>query len=122
MDLFNKALLLLPQTTLFNGENLCANHQLVVCLLSLIKEKSWSVKLVSGYVVNSQVKADRCKGCDSIPKMVVGDNSDPDLFLYGCNGHKCKRTLIRLKFSSERSPSLQTMTPEMVDIQVSNNA
>jgi hypothetical protein len=122
MDLFNRTMLLLPQTTQFNGENLRANQRFVVCLLSLIKEKSWSVKLVSGYVLNSQVKTDRCKGCNSIPKMVVGYNGDPDLFLYGCNGHKCKHTLIRLKFASERSPSLQTMTPTMVDIQVSSNA
>jgi hypothetical protein len=30
--------------------------------------------------------------------MILGNNDDPDMFLYGCSGHKCKHVLIRLKF------------------------
>jgi hypothetical protein len=67
--------------------------------MSLVKEKSWSVRLVKGYVLNSQVRADRCRGCESTTKPVLGNNGDPDLFLYGCSGHKCKHILIRTKVS-----------------------
>jgi hypothetical protein len=65
--------------------------------LSLIKEKSWSVKLENGYVLGSQVKANRCKGCESTAKLVAGNNDNPDLLLYGCHGHRCKHVLIRVK-------------------------
>ena len=67
--------------------------------LSLIKEKSWSVKIVNGYVLNNQVRSDLCKDCAATPTLVVGNYGDPDLLLYGCNGHKCKHVLIRMKFS-----------------------
>ena len=67
--------------------------------MSFPKEKSWSVKLVDGYVLNSQIRANRCKGCDYTSKLLVSNNGNPDLLLYGCNTHKCRHILIRMKFS-----------------------
>ena len=64
----------------------------------MYKEKSWSVKLVEGYVLNNLVRSNHCKGCDSTARLVVNNNGNPDLLLYGCNGHKCKHILIRMKF------------------------
>jgi hypothetical protein len=71
--------------------------------LSFVKVKSWSVKVVDGYILNDQVRSAQCKGCDSAAKLVVGNNDDPNLILYGCGGHKCKHTLIRMDFGSENS-------------------
>ncbi len=89
-------------------------------LLSLFKEKSWSVKLVNGYASNSQVRADRCKGCESTTKFVVGNNNDEDLVLYGCNGHKCKHILIRMNFS-ELSSAMETLGPSVETLQISTS-
>jgi hypothetical protein len=66
----------------------------------LVKEKSWSVRLVDGYVQNNQITSEQCKGCDCVTKLVVGNNGDNNLVLYGCDGHKCKHTLIRMNFGS----------------------
>ncbi len=68
--------------------------------MSFYKVKSWSVKVVDGYILNDQVRSAQCKGCDSATKLVVGNNDDPNLILYGCGGHKCKHTLIRMDFGS----------------------
>ncbi len=65
----------------------------------MFKEKSWSVRLVHGYVQNNQVRSDRCRGCESSTKLIVANNGEPDSQLYGCYGHKCKHILIRIKFS-----------------------
>ena len=71
--------------------------------MSFVKVKSWSVKVVDGYILNDQVRSAQCRGCDSATKLVVGNNDDPNLILYGCGGHKCKHTLIRMNFGSENS-------------------
>ncbi len=66
--------------------------------MSWAKHKSWSVILVDGHILNGEVRADHCRNCDSKTKIISGNNGDPDLFLYGCSGHKCKNVLIRMKF------------------------
>ena len=71
--------------------------------MSFYKVKSWSVKVVDGYILNNQVRSAQCKGCDSATKLVVGNNDDPNLILYGCGGHKCKHTLIRMDFGAANS-------------------
>jgi hypothetical protein len=71
--------------------------------LCFYKVKSWSVKVVDGYILNNQVRSVQCKGCDSATKLVVGNNDDPNLILYGCGGHKCKHTLIRMDFGAANS-------------------
>jgi hypothetical protein len=69
-----------------------------VCLSGFFRDKSWTVRLVNGYVLDNRVRSEHCRDCDSIAKLVVSNNSNPDLLLYGCNGHKCKHNLIRIKF------------------------
>ena len=81
------------------------------------KEKSWTVKLVGGYVADNQVKSRLCKGCSSTAKLVVGNNFDPDLSLYGCNQHKCKHMLIRLKLHSENEET-PPVEPLIDDLQM----
>jgi len=95
--------------------------------LSFVKVKSWSVKVVDGYILNDQVRSAQCKGCDSATKLVVGNNDDPNLILYGCGDHKCKHTLIRMNFSSENTWSatsakvaIEKVFPFSPDVSMSN--
>jgi hypothetical protein len=82
--------------------------------LSLVKEKSWSVKLVNGYILNSQVKADHCKGCESTARLVAGNNDNPDLLLYGCYGHRCKHVLIRVRVP-DAYPTVSIQNSELLE-------
>lgn len=63
-----------------------------------IKEKSWSVLLVKGYVLNDQVRAVRCENCKSTTEVLTGNYNNPNLLLYGCRDSKCKHRLLRLAF------------------------
>ena len=87
--------------------------------LNLPQEKSWSVKLVNGYVLNGQVKGEKCRDCESTPKLVAGNNSDPDLLLYGCYGHRCRHFLIRTKVSEAYPlvsiPNIAILEPFTID-------
>jgi len=89
--------------------------------LSLVKEKSWAVKIVDGYVLDSQVRADHCRGCEAKTKLVVASNGNPDLLLYGCNSHKCKHVLIRMNFSESGQTAIMetdfAVSPTVVDLQ-----
>jgi len=69
-----------------------------VLLLIFVREKSWSVKLLRGYVLKNQVRSDRCVNCNSVPKLVAGNNGKKDLLLYGCGGQKCRHIMIRVNF------------------------
>ncbi len=64
------------------------------------KEKSWSVKLTGGYLLNGMVRADLCKGCEASTSIVARNNGNPNLLLFGCNGNKCRHRLIRISFPS----------------------
>ncbi len=64
----------------------------------LLKEKSWSVKLVTGFVYADQVRSKQCLGCNSNSTFVVYSYSNPDLVLFGCDASKCQHKLIRLHF------------------------
>lgn len=70
-------------------------------MLSIFKEKSWSVRLVDGYVLGDQVRGMQCDSCDGISKLVANNYGNPNMVLFGCNGRKCKHRLIRLCFYSE---------------------
>jgi hypothetical protein len=70
-------------------------------LSSLEKEKSWSVKLVEGFITDNKVRTEHCEDCDSISQIVAINNADPNLALYGCSNRKCKHILMRMKFSSD---------------------
>ncbi len=65
------------------------------------KEKSWSVLLLKGYVLNDQVRAERCENCKSTTEVLTKNYSNPNLLLYGCKDTKCKHRLLRLDFNAE---------------------
>jgi hypothetical protein len=67
---------------------------------------------------NSKIESDQCKGCECVAKPVAFNNSDPDLVLYGCEGHKCRHTLIRMKFIPQLDEPQIPITA-MDDLQVS---
>jgi hypothetical protein len=68
------------------------------------KEKSWSLKIVDGHISNNKVRAEQCVDCKSSCELVTYSCGDPNMVLYGCKGHKCKHTVIRLRFSPESTP------------------
>jgi hypothetical protein len=70
-------------------------------VMSVTKEKSWSVKLVEGSVLSDQVRAEKCKGCDRIPQLIVGNDDESNLVLYGCVSQKCRHSLIRVDLNRE---------------------
>ena len=74
-----------------------------IFLLGTIKEKSWSVMLVRGYILNDQVRAKRCENCKSISEVLTTNYNNPNLLLYGCKDSKCKHRLMRLDFNGELS-------------------
>ncbi len=71
-----------------------------------IKEKSWSVLLIKGYVSNDQVRAKRCENCKSTTEVLAANHSNPNLLLYGCKDSKCKHRMLRLDFDNEVSREL----------------
>jgi hypothetical protein len=65
-----------------------------------VKEKSWSVRLITGYVRNDQVRAERCENCRSTTEVLVANYGNPNLLLYGCKESKCKHRMLRLDFDA----------------------
>jgi hypothetical protein len=65
-----------------------------------IKEKSWSVRLIEGYVLNDQVRAQRCENCRCTTEILVANYGNPNLLLYGCKESKCKHRMLRLDFEA----------------------
>jgi len=68
-----------------------------------VKEKSWSVRLTFGYVLNGQVRSEYCGNCDSKAKLIAGNNDDSNLILYGCDSRRCKHVLMRVDLGLSRS-------------------
>jgi hypothetical protein len=64
------------------------------------KEKSWSVLLTKGYVVNDQVRAERCENCKSTTEALTSNYGNPNLLLYGCKDIKCKHRMLKLDFDA----------------------
>ncbi len=64
-------------------------------------EKSWVVKLATGFLIDDHVKSPQCKGCNSTTEPILRNNHDGALFLFGCPNRKCRHTLIRFKFPPE---------------------
>ena len=89
-------------------------------MFNFAKEKSWSVKLLSGFISNNQVRSDKCKGCASSTQLIVGNNDDPNLALWGCNGHKCKHILIRMKFEPQNFAEIVAFSQPVTDIEISS--
>jgi|AGTN01.1.fsa_nt_gi hypothetical protein len=63
-----------------------------------LKEKSWSVLLIRGYVTNDQVRAERCENCKSMTEVLTANHGNPNLLLYGCKDSKCRHRMLRLDF------------------------
>lgn len=70
-------------------------------MFSTVKEKSWSVQLVKGYVLNDEVRAERCLNCKSTTQVLAASYHNPNLLLYGCSNSKCKHRLLRLDFDKQ---------------------
>ncbi len=68
-----------------------------------LKEKSWSVLLIKGFVCNDQVRAARCENCKSTTEVLTANHHNPNLLLCGCKESKCKHRMLRLDFDSEVS-------------------
>ena len=79
------------------------NKSLEIFNFPSVKEKSWSSRIVEGYFFNGKVRAEQCEGCTSSCDLVTFGCGNPNSLLYGCNGHKCKHVLIRVKFTPEFS-------------------
>jgi hypothetical protein len=75
-------------------------------MLNSVKEKSWSVLLIKGHVLNNQVRAERCENCKSTSEVLTTNFSNPNLLLYGCKDSKCRHKLLRLDFNDEIPPKL----------------
>ena len=71
-----------------------------------IREKSWSVLLIKGYVMNDQVRAERCENCKSTTEVLTSNQGNPNLLLYGCKDLKCKHRMLRLNFEDGDSKRL----------------
>ena len=68
----------------------------------LFKDKSWSVLLSKGYILNNQVHSKYCENCNSISEVLTTNFNNPNLLLYGCRDGKCKHRLLRLNFNDEQ--------------------
>jgi hypothetical protein len=72
-----------------------------ILLFYPVKEKSWSVLLVKGYVFDNQVRAERCENCRNVTEALIANYNNPNLLLYGCRDTKCKHRLLRLDFDNQ---------------------
>ncbi len=66
---------------------------------SFLREKSWSVKLVQGYLAKDRVRATQCETCQATCNLLVRNLGNPNLALFGCSLSKCQHRLIRFDFS-----------------------
>jgi len=57
------------------------------------KEKSWSVRLVPGYILDDQIRSHQCENCKSISQVLAIHHQNPNLLLYGCRDSKCKHRM-----------------------------
>ena len=67
-------------------------------VFSNLKEKSWSVKLVSGSyydINNGHVRAGYCGDCRSNTELITVNSANPRLVLLGCSDRKCQHRLIK---------------------------
>ena len=81
-------------------------------MLVPVKEKSWKVLLMKGYVLNDHVKSEQCENCKSISQVLTTNFSDPNLLLYGCKDSKCRHRMLRLDFDSDTP---KTFSPSFIE-------
>jgi hypothetical protein len=68
----------------------------------LLREKSWSVKLIEGNISQNKVRGNHCEGCLNNCDLMVNNYTNPNLVLFGCRARKCQHKLIRLSFGAEK--------------------
>ena len=66
----------------------------------LIKEKSWSVRIVEGQLLDGKVRATQCSECKHSCELVTVGCGNSNSILYGCSGNKCRHVLIHVEFGS----------------------
>jgi len=66
----------------------------------LVKEKSWSVRIVKGQLLDGKVRAKQCSQCKRSCNLVVIGSGHSNSILYGCTEGKCKHVLIHVETSS----------------------
>ena len=78
-----------------------------------VKEKSWSVRITFGYVTNGQVRSHNCGNCAFNAKLVIGNNDNSNLLLYGCDTRKCRHILMKVDLGSSDEENFSGLaTPE----------
>ncbi len=82
--------------------------------MSFAKQKSWSVKLLQGYVEKGKVRIKRCGDCNSTAHLVAENLGKPELLLFGCHSLKCKGLLLRLNLKSVELGVFQQETQQEV--------
>lgn len=65
-----------------------------------IKEKSWSVRIVEGELLDGKVRAKQCSQCKHSCDLVALGCGNSNSTLYGCADSKCKHVLIHVESSS----------------------
>jgi hypothetical protein len=65
-----------------------------------IKEKSWSVRIVEGQLLDGKVRAKQCSQCKHSGDLVAIGCGNSNSILYGCPENKCRHVLIHVKFGS----------------------
>ncbi len=81
-----------------------------------VKEKSWSVRLLNGYVVDDEVRSDKCENCKSKTEILVSNYTNPNLLLYGCKDNKCKHRFLRIDLSKELPTNLLLQEENQTDL------
>jgi hypothetical protein len=66
----------------------------------LTKEKSWSVRIVEGQLLDGKVRAKQCSQCKHSGNLVAIGRGNSNSTLYGCAENKCRHVLIYVKFGS----------------------
>jgi hypothetical protein len=66
----------------------------------LIKEKSWSVRIIEGQLLDGKVSAKQCSQCKHSCDLVAIGCGNSNSILYGCSGSKCRHVLIHVGSSS----------------------
>lgn len=72
-------------------------------MLTLFKEKQWSVLLVRGYVLKEEIRGSLCANCKSTTHPLTANFGNPNLFLYGCQNPKCRHRMLRFDFGDSTS-------------------
>jgi len=66
----------------------------------LIKEKSWSVRIVEGHLQEGKIRAKQCSQCKHSCDLVAIGRGNSNSLLYGCAESKCRHVLIHVEPSS----------------------